>query len=161
MQHDVVGDLEVVAVMIAGTVHRRRPCGRGSQCSTNPHRFRNRGLRHPTLAQQYHLDARAPCRGYFPPQRRFQFPDLPLAALDHPPLRIRSPKRTYSTLECEAEKCRKSLDSISDGTGITTRAALTLGSCVGITGTEQPLTIAAHLVSRRVNKTGGAMTIQR
>src|SRR5713101_5148074 len=62
----------------------------------NPHRFRNRGLRHPALAQQYHLDALALCRGDFPPQRCLQFPDLPLAALDHPSPRIRQQQRIIS-----------------------------------------------------------------
>ena len=53
------------------------------------HRFRDRRLRHPTLAQQHHLDALALRGRDFPPQHCFQLPDLLLGALDHPSPRIR------------------------------------------------------------------------
>ncbi len=49
----------------------------------NSHRRRDRRLRHPALAQQYHLDALTLCRWDFPPQRRLQFPYLAFAAFDH------------------------------------------------------------------------------
>jgi len=50
--------------------------------SAKPHGGRNRRLRHPTLAQQYYLDALALLRRHLPPQCRFQSPDLALAAFD-------------------------------------------------------------------------------
>src|SRR5215813_2928890 len=54
----------------------------------------NRRLRHPALAQQYHLDALTLHGGNFPAQRRLQLPDLGLAAFDHLfPLRIRWSER--------------------------------------------------------------------
>src|SRR5271165_1082591 len=66
----------------------------------NSHRRRDRRLRHPALAQQYHLDALTLCRWDFPPQRRLQFPYLAFAAFDHRFPRIdgqseshRAPKR--------------------------------------------------------------------
>jgi hypothetical protein len=49
----------------------------------NSHRRRDRRLRRPALAQQYHLDALTLCRWDFPPQRRLQFPYLAFAAFDH------------------------------------------------------------------------------
>src|SRR6266511_2820140 len=54
----------------------------------------NRRLRHPALAQQYHLDALTLHGGNFPAQRHLQLPDLGLAAFDHLfPLRIRWSER--------------------------------------------------------------------
>src|SRR5262249_37552763 len=54
----------------------------------------NRRLRHPALAQQYHLDALTLHGGNFPAQRRLQLPELVLAAFDHLfPLRIRWSER--------------------------------------------------------------------
>src|ERR1700757_3032418 len=43
----------------------------------------NRRLRHPALAQQYHLDALTLHGGNFPAQRRLQLPGLGLVAFDH------------------------------------------------------------------------------
>src|SRR6516162_8252323 len=54
----------------------------------------NRRLRHPALAQQYHLDALTLHGGNFPAQRCLQLPDLGLATFDHLfPLRIRWSER--------------------------------------------------------------------
>src|SRR6516165_5638309 len=47
------------------------------------HRNRNRWLRHPTLTQQYHLDALPLRCRYLPPQRSSQPPHLGFAAFDH------------------------------------------------------------------------------
>ena len=53
----------------------------------------SRGLRHPALSQQHHLDALALRRWYLPSQRSLQPPHLGLAAFDHPFPRIRWFKR--------------------------------------------------------------------
>src|SRR5262249_13594169 len=54
----------------------------------------NRRLRHPALAQQYHLHALTLHGGNFPAQRCLQLPDLGLATFDHLfPLRIRWSER--------------------------------------------------------------------
>src|SRR5262249_17231262 len=84
----------------------------------------NRRLRHPALAQQYHLDALTLHGENFPAQRRLQLPDLGLAAFDHLfPLRIRwseritpSHRRQFPSVEYETSV--KTLDSISYGSGI-------------------------------------------
>src|SRR5271165_2550825 len=56
------------------TVHRAQ---------RHAHRLCNRRLRHPTLAQQHHLDALTMRGCNLPSQRCFQPPDLGFAALDH------------------------------------------------------------------------------
>jgi hypothetical protein len=48
-------------------------------------RSRNRGLRHPALAQEHHLDALALRGRYLPSQRSFQPPHLGFGAFDHLP----------------------------------------------------------------------------
>jgi hypothetical protein len=49
----------------------------------NAHGRRNRRLRHPTLAQQHHLDALSLRRRKLPSQRRLEPPDLGFTAFDH------------------------------------------------------------------------------
>src|SRR5262249_31325481 len=84
----------------------------------------NRRLRHPALAQQYHLDALTLRGGNFPAQRRLQLPDLALAAFDHlSPSESdgqseshHAPRRQFPSVEYETTI--KTLDSISYGSGI-------------------------------------------
>src|SRR5260370_2687886 len=96
----------------------------------------NRRLRHPALAQQYHLDALTLHGGNFPAQRGLQLPDLGLAAFDH-----LSPSESDGQSEShhahrrqfpsvEYETTVKTFDSISYGSGISgwRVAAMTLGS---------------------------------
>jgi len=85
----------------------------------NPHGGRNRRLRHPTLAQQYYLDALALLRRHFPPQCRFQSPDLALAAFDHLFPRIRCSTGNHRNRLTLGTQIPQIADSISYGVGIT------------------------------------------
>src|SRR5439155_4513551 len=57
-----------------------RPVDRAQR---HAHRCRNRGLSHPALAQQHHLDALALRGRYLPSQRRFQPAHFGFAAFGH------------------------------------------------------------------------------
>src|SRR6266568_5857499 len=65
------------AAVVIGHV---RPVDRAQR---HAHRCRNRGLSHPTLAQQHHLDALALRGRYLPSQRRFQPAHFGFAAFGH------------------------------------------------------------------------------
>src|SRR5450432_1266544 len=100
-QHLLGGQRHVLALASANglrlerfdpaTVERHVRAIDGAQ--RNPHRGRNRRLRHSALAQQYHLDALTLSRRNFPPQRRFQPSNLALRAFDHLFPRIRWSQR--------------------------------------------------------------------
>src|SRR6267142_6326608 len=84
----------------------------------NPHGGRNRRLRHPTLAQQYYLDALTLLRRHLPPQCRFQSPDLALAAFDHLFPRIRCSTGNHRNRLTLGTQLPQIADSISYGVGI-------------------------------------------
>jgi len=58
-------------------------CARFTVLSDTPIAFGNGRLRHPTFAQQHHLDALAQRRMFSLSQRSFQPPQLALVAFDH------------------------------------------------------------------------------
>src|SRR5260370_13783612 len=104
----------------------------------NPHGGRNRRLRHPTLAQQYYLDALALLRRHFPPQCRFQSPDLALAAFDHLFPRIRCSTGNHRNRLTLGTQIPQIADSISYGVGMTSDTTLkpclsacTVAPCTG------------------------------
>src|SRR5262249_45219298 len=77
----------------------------------------NRRLRHPALAQQYHLDALTLHGGNFPAQRRLQLPDLGIAAFDHLfPLRIRWSERITPCSSVASNCPSDAYDPCSPGT---------------------------------------------
>src|SRR5271165_812699 len=84
----------------------------------NSHRRRDRRLRHPALAQQYHLDALTLCRWDFPPQRRLQFPYLAFAAFDHRFPRISGQSESHRLPNAWHPVTVKFVDSTRYGSGI-------------------------------------------
>src|SRR5580658_2280749 len=84
----------------------------------NSHRRRDRRLRHPALAQQYHLDALTLCRWEFPPQRRLQFPYLAFAAFDHRFPRISGQSESHRLPNAWHPVTVKLVDSTRYGSGI-------------------------------------------
>ena len=92
-----------VVIGHVGAVHRAQ---------RHAHRSRNRGLRHPALTQQHHLDALALRRWHLPSQRSLQPTHLGLAAFDHLFPRIRWFKRI--TAQCRKTACPGSLLTLSE-----------------------------------------------
>src|SRR5580704_17296810 len=84
----------------------------------NSHRRRDRRLRRPALAQQYHLDALTLCRWDFPPQRRLQFPYLAFAAFDHRFPRISGQSESHRLPNAWHPVTIKLVDSTRYGSGI-------------------------------------------
>src|SRR5580704_9426225 len=84
----------------------------------NSHRRRDRRLRHPALAQQYHLDALTLCRWDFPPQRRLQFPYLAFAAFDHRFPRISGQSESHRLPNAWHPVTIKLVDSTRYGSGL-------------------------------------------